>query len=753
MARFLSLVVWGTLTALSLAEVFTLSLGDIGKYSTSLTATPTLTGSRVLFTEPANPNDGVDIVLSDELRANIDKAIADSCKNVDSQCVESIKNLLVNPHTELEARQLVAAGAGLFALLALAIPLYEKERSQGVPVAIHIPSAQIDPAASAAQASTIAAITGSGSPLITITQKPDLASVTATKRFRERALGDQYVAMACASEQIALNSSPGGAFAELIELQGPQPAWTSPELMQALGGATTWAVAKAPTMKYSSAEAKQIISVGFMLSFIVIILKQPLSGVNWISGSELRGSMTLSPMPTTISVIPTSLVTTSTVMSTSSVFECVASCKMIGHIKSCNTKCPTATGAPIPKPTNYAVKTATIERWVVPYLPQTPLQAPVGLCIAAEDTNYPIDLFAKTYSDFCDQADQSTSDISWTVNAQGQQIARKLRRFVPRGGAADVDEYKDYSFTLWWRPVAGGSGCAESCNDAFEQLVTSDSCKQGSNKSNMASRGSIDLGCGAYSFAINSKPAAESPKSSTKCRNHPLSAPKHDANANGATSVDAAAQRWCSDNDGHALTGETGKNEVYFRWGITQLSVPNRSSFWLRASLNGDNKQGKVIKSECIAALTDSLAQCDVDKDVTHGFTASVGSIDYSLDLSGVTVDGNPPWNEKPAFPAPEFTPGKDLGGAAQSPTCYPSDAELGRKVSGVDLESAMNAFCVNGADIAGFGYHWDKMFQYPPKGQPQFYNSASTKMHLEFGAETINNGAKEPYNDMSWCK
>lgn len=118
-------------------------------------------------------------MLSDELRVNMDKAIANNCKNVDSQCVESIKKLLVNPHTELESRQLVAAGAGLFALLALAIPLYEKERSQGVPVAIHIPSAQINPAASAAQASTIAAITGSGSPLITITQKPDVASVTA----------------------------------------------------------------------------------------------------------------------------------------------------------------------------------------------------------------------------------------------------------------------------------------------------------------------------------------------------------------------------------------------------------------------------------------------------------------------------------------------------------------------------------------------------------------------------------------------
>lgn len=131
-----------------------------------------------MFTQPASPNEGVDVILSEELRANIEKAVTSNCKNIDSQCVDSIESLLNSPQTELEARQILAAGAGLFALLALAIPLYEKERSQGVPVALHVPSAQLDPAVSAARASTIAVVTGSGSPIITITPRPDAASTT-----------------------------------------------------------------------------------------------------------------------------------------------------------------------------------------------------------------------------------------------------------------------------------------------------------------------------------------------------------------------------------------------------------------------------------------------------------------------------------------------------------------------------------------------------------------------------------------------
>jgi hypothetical protein len=73
-----------------------------------------------LFTEAASPNNGVDVIFSEELRAYMKEAMESNCNNIDTQCVNGIRDLMVNPRTELESRQLAAAGVGLFALIALA---------------------------------------------------------------------------------------------------------------------------------------------------------------------------------------------------------------------------------------------------------------------------------------------------------------------------------------------------------------------------------------------------------------------------------------------------------------------------------------------------------------------------------------------------------------------------------------------------------------------------------------------------------
>jgi hypothetical protein len=192
MGRTCILLALGALSIISVADIFTLSVGDINQYSASLVsynrqfaetlyglmkqqaATPTLTGSRMLFTDAPSPNGGVDVLLSEELRTNIQKSIDDNCNTINPQCVDSVRGLLVNPHTELESRQLaevVVGVAGLIALVSLTIPLWE-DRNQGVPVALHMPPAQLEAAGSAANAATMAAVTGSGAPFITIVATP-----------------------------------------------------------------------------------------------------------------------------------------------------------------------------------------------------------------------------------------------------------------------------------------------------------------------------------------------------------------------------------------------------------------------------------------------------------------------------------------------------------------------------------------------------------------------------------------------------
>jgi hypothetical protein len=145
-----------------------------------------------MFTTAVSPKDGVDVVLSDELRASVQKALEENCKDIDTRCVEKVKALMVSPHTELEARQLgnvaVAAGAGLMAFFALAIPFFKSgQEAYTVPSAYHIPSSQVGPAVSAAKAATIIAGAYPGAPSITITLQPITATITGyVHKFRTR---------------------------------------------------------------------------------------------------------------------------------------------------------------------------------------------------------------------------------------------------------------------------------------------------------------------------------------------------------------------------------------------------------------------------------------------------------------------------------------------------------------------------------------------------------------------------------------
>jgi hypothetical protein len=136
-----------------------------------------MTGSRVLFTDTAGPDGGVDVILSQDLQANLKTVLENSCKTIDNGCIESVRNSLINPRTELESRQLLVAAAygvgALIGLVSLTIPLWE-DRNHGIPAALHIPQAQISPAASAASAATMAVVIDSGTPFVTITPRPNI---------------------------------------------------------------------------------------------------------------------------------------------------------------------------------------------------------------------------------------------------------------------------------------------------------------------------------------------------------------------------------------------------------------------------------------------------------------------------------------------------------------------------------------------------------------------------------------------------
>lgn len=237
-------------------------------------------------------------------------------------------------------------------------------------------------------------------------------------------------------------------------------------------------------------------------------------------------------------------------------------------------------------------------------------------------------------------------------------------------------------------------------------------------------------------------------KAKIACRNHPLSAPRSEKDVNDGTSVETAVKTWCRDNN----KSKVGSNGFNSRWGITQMSVPDRSSIWLRVARTC-NSGDRFNQQECEKALMDGMQQCDKGPE-THGLATSIDCLDYSIDFSGLVDKNNPPWAEKEEdrkFPPPEFAEKKGGRGQAHTPLCDPSPGQ--RPLTDYDLNRAIDAFCQNGQEIKGYGEYWANMFDYPPENEAQFYSHEGYSMHLTLGAQTVNNGDKDPYEDMRWCK
>lgn len=161
----------------------------------------------------------------------------------------------------------------------------------------------------------------------------------------------------------------------------------------------------------------------------------------------------------------------------------------------------------------------------------------------------------------------------------------------------------------------------------------------------MATSGFSDLGCGKYSYNIKDSTAK------ITCRNpdNDVAAPRGDKESEGAVSLDSAIEQFCTDNN--AKDVNKGEN-VYQRYAITNWGVSNRNSFWLRGAITCGEKE-TMSKDDCIKALKDGIDQCNAGSGYSYGLAASVGCLDYSIDVSGLVQDNSPPWDEKISFPPP----------------------------------------------------------------------------------------------------
>jgi hypothetical protein len=160
----------------------------------------------------------------------------------------------------------------------------------------------------------------------------------------------------------------------------------------------------------------------------------------------------------------------------------------------------------------------------------------------------------------------------------------------------EYSRFENYKYVFKWDPQPNPN-CRPSCKDIFSSmrkckhrdsvptkpLLTLGRTGGDGAKSEMAKTASATTNCGTALYKIEDR---NSPEPKFTCRKHSLRGPRGDKEADGATSLDKAITDYCTNNDGKEV--EKGES-VYQRWGVTDLGVPNRSSFWLRSAITCDD--------------------------------------------------------------------------------------------------------------------------------------------------------------------
>lgn len=116
--------------------------------------------------------------ISPDLQKNIKDVIDSNCKELNNQCFQSVRDVLVNPKTELQARGLLLFVVAICGIInSIIIPLFYNMK-QPVPVPLHLSPGHLSQASAAASATAIVVVPGSGTPPITITPTPEPTTIT-----------------------------------------------------------------------------------------------------------------------------------------------------------------------------------------------------------------------------------------------------------------------------------------------------------------------------------------------------------------------------------------------------------------------------------------------------------------------------------------------------------------------------------------------------------------------------------------------
>jgi hypothetical protein len=209
--------------------------------------------------------------------------------------------------------------------------------------------------------------------------------------------------------------------------------------------------------------------------------------------------------------------TTETCSSKTTATNCDVACDMAGPIIGCTTTCSETSAC---SKTTGTITTTKVDAYTPPVITAsaTSTAAPRPLCNVDEISGFPANLFKDgVYSKFCSDIKDFKADQSWTVDASGQKETTKKRDvdvdLVERTPPTSAKNYEGYNVILHFEPHKTDDKCLTSCDKAYYSIAQGQCGSAAAGMNIMASEGTIDVGCGNYSYSIAApKPTSTKPE-------------------------------------------------------------------------------------------------------------------------------------------------------------------------------------------------------------------------------------------------
>ncbi|KAI9674471.1 MAG: hypothetical protein M1817_001809 [Caeruleum heppii] len=247
------------------------------------------------------------------------------------------------------------------------------------------------------------------------------------------------------------------------------------------------------------------------------------------------------------------------------------------------------------------------------------------------------------YGKFCDAVggDQK-KELKWTVDASGNEKSPSRRR-RKRTPPPDPDAYGSYSFELDWAPKESSAGCNRDCKDAYGVIANSPCGHQGGQQNGMTASGSVDVGCGTYSYKITGEKVPE-----------PEGPPKPFLSARYCFPSDVFGEHgdiqeeWQSQYTGLACAGSalaTIKKDdpsTFINWHTTTNDVPDNYTISWKPNCESSVTEMNVYKpledndADCLSMMQGNYRECS---NGGIGGSISAGCVVYEFKAS---LEGSP---------------------------------------------------------------------------------------------------------------